>query len=144
MSLIPSGAAAAAGLAMIPPFPRFLCLMLLCLAGLTGNGRAAMGETSFTRSSSAVRTREDALAWSLLGTAFLTFGMVTACGWGIRRHQKRSGPEAEFLDELRRENENQAQPPSSAPSRPLKSEKGQNRPAWEKPADWWRQDFPRD
>lgn len=142
MSLIPSGATAAAGLAMIPPFPRFLCLMLLCLAGLTGNGRA-MGETSFTRSSSAVRTREDALAWSLLGTAFLTFGMVTGCAWGIRRHQRRSGPEAEFLDELRRQPET-GEPPFSRPSPPSKAEKEPNKPAWEKPADWWREDFPQD
>ncbi|MDB6133222.1 MAG: hypothetical protein JWM59_1465 [Verrucomicrobiales bacterium] len=112
---------------------RFRWLVLICLTGLTGNARA-MGDTPVTRSAAtaAARDREDTLAWSLLGTVCLTFGMVTVCGWGIRRHQRRLKPEAELLDSLRRM-EGQKRPPQAG--------KGPALQPWEKPADWWRGDF---
>lgn len=118
------------------PLSRFRWLVLICLTGLT-DSVLAMGDTPLTRSTAtaAARDREDTLAWSLLGTVGLTFGMVTACGLGIRRHQRRSKPEAELLESLRGRKE-QERPPQAG-----------NEPAprpWEKPADWWRGDFSSD
>lgn len=141
MDIIPSGQRRArrARFAMISSPPRFVWLALLGLAGTVGQARA-MGETPFTRSgTSAATANEDTLTWSLLGTAMLSFGMVTACGWGIRRHQRRSGAESEILDELQRKNWQDSCGPS-----PGTSDKASNRPSWEKSGDWWRQDFPRD
>ncbi|RYD26269.1 MAG: hypothetical protein EOP86_26180 [Verrucomicrobiaceae bacterium] len=112
---------------------RFPWLVLICLTGLTGGVRA-MGDTPVTRSAAtaAARDREDTLAWSLLGTVCLTFGMVAACGWGIRRHQRRLKPERELLESLRRMKEHER--PRHAGEEPAIQ-------PWEKPADWWRGDF---
>ena len=76
----------------------------------------------------------DTLAWSLLGVLGLTLGMVAACGVGIYRQFRRSTPESELLDEIKRQvrSPGPVHLPPAVPPTPRKS--------WERPADWWKDD----
>lgn len=74
----------------------------------------------------------DTLTWSLLGVLGITLGMVTACGFGIYRQFRRSTPEQELLEEIKRE----ARLPGPI-SAPLPKQPPANA-AWERPADWWK------
>lgn len=74
----------------------------------------------------------DTLTWSLLGVLGLTLGMVTACGLGIYRQFKRSTPETELLEEMKR----QAREPGPIKIPPAAP--GSSRDTWERPADWWK------
>ena len=75
----------------------------------------------------------DTLAWSLLGVLGLTLGMVTACGLGIYRQFRRSTPEAELLEEIKRQAHLPGPVNIPLPSPPV------HRDTWERPADWWKE-----
>lgn len=127
-------------------------LMLIPVLSAVGL-RQPPGDTPVTSKNPHPRPDEEALAWSLLATLGVTFGMVTACGWGIRRHQQRSGPDAALLDDLRHELAKEqdaarrspfSSSSSSPPSSPLAKTPEPQAP-WERPGDWWqRQDFHQD
>lgn len=76
----------------------------------------------------------DLLAWSLLGVLGLTLGMVAACGLGIYRQFRRSRPEAELLEEIKR----QARQPGPVHLPPVTPPAP--RQSWERPADWWKEE----
>lgn len=75
----------------------------------------------------------DTLTWSLLAVLGLTLGMVTACGVGIYRQFRRMTPEAELLEEIKRQAHlpGPIHIPPTPPSRPNDT--------WERPADWWKE-----
>lgn len=139
-----------------PSTPTWRAAVLLggCLVAIpflsAASLRASAGDTPVTRQNRHPRADEAALAWSLLGTLGLTFGVVTACGWSIRRHQRRSGPDAALLHELLHpgappiRRTNGLGPPMSSPSTNSSSKKPEPSAPWERPADWWRQDFHQD
>ena len=74
----------------------------------------------------------DTLTWSLLGVLGLTLAMVTACGLGIYRQFRRSTPEQDLLEAIKRE----ARLPGPV-STPLPKQAPGKAP-WERPADWWK------
>ncbi len=74
----------------------------------------------------------DILAWSLMAVLGLTLGLVTACGVGIFRQFRRSRPEAELLEEIKRQ-ASLPGPVHQPRARPATPEK-----PWERPADWWK------
>jgi hypothetical protein len=122
--------------------------MLVPVLSVFSPGTAASdGDTPVTRRNPSPRADESALAWSLLGTLGLTFGVVSACGWSIRRHQRRSGREAALIADLIHE---AADPVGQARLSPDNNPGSFNKPAgsvppWERPGDWWRrQDFHQD